>query len=126
RRSGRSWRCGRRRTPSAFRRRSDPMRGEGGDAERLCEIAGAMARSRRACRERRRILACALEAGGIGDWHTAPRYVRSAALACRLCRSDETRRAFARLTLFAESRAGRILQRTAAVPGNAHILALLA
>lgn len=92
---------------------------------RLASVAAAMARSREACRSGRGQIRTVLDARGIGDWSGAPRAVRSVALACRLCRDDETHRAFSRLVLHVEAHAGRLLHRWSADRCGDAVFALL-
>ncbi len=78
--------------------------------------------TRQCVRRRRGLTAAVFEVGGIGDWELAPRFVRSVALACRLCRDQAVLEAYRRLVTHAESHAGRLLH-TACPDGN-HCYAL--
>lgn len=91
---------------------------------RLQRTFRIMARTRRAARSGRGLLTALFETDGVGDWQGTPRHVRDIALACRLCRTSESRTAFRRLVLHVETHAGRLLHARCADGQQSYVMPL--
>jgi hypothetical protein len=94
------------------------------EAQRLAGARAAMARTRELAGTRKALTAGIFDAGGVGDWEDTPPYARSIALACRLCRTSDSRAGFRDLVLHVEAHAGRLLHGRAADGQTPQLLVL--